>query len=154
MIRRILGIFVVVMSLGAAAVQAGSASGVAVFPAGTTSVQALFAASQDLLKRTITQDVKGSVEEGKLKASVTYYDAVSTVSSDIAQSLLSWSLTFRTEADGRIVMTLDHTAQVRPQEYLPGFLRNVVIGAGASPSKVLFTFEGETKPLSEWKRRP
>lgn len=139
-----------VLPLLASAASAESRSAVVTFPAGSTTIHALFASAQDLLKREYK--IEKSLTDQELQASVTYYDTVSAGSSGTAKSTLSRTIELRTESDGRITVTITHTALGhRPLENVPLFAQNMAAGAGAASSGATLTLDGVTKPLAEWK---
>jgi hypothetical protein len=142
----------IVLTLFTSVAAAESRSAVLTFPAGATTLHALFsAAAQDLLKRDYTIDK--SLVDHRLEASVTYYDSVSTVSSAIAKSTLTWTVEFHAESDGRIIVSINHAALGRrPPESLVRFARNIAAGAGASSAGATLELNGVTKPLASWKR--
>lgn len=142
-----------VLPLLASTASAESQSAVLTFPAGATTIHALFTSAQDLLKREYK--IEKSLTDQQLQASVTYYDTVSAFSagpSAIAKSTLSWTVELRAESDGRITVTITHTALGRrPPESLPLFAQNMAIGARAASAGATLTLDGVTKPLAEWK---
>jgi hypothetical protein len=139
-----------ILPLLASAAAAESRSAVLTFPAGATTAHALFTSAQDLLKRDYK--IEKSLADRELQASVTYYDTVSAFSSGTAQSTLSWTVELRAESDGRITVTITHTALGRrPPESLLLFAQNLAIGARAASVGATLTLDGVTKPLAEWK---
>ena len=135
--------------LGAA--QSRSRSGVLTLPAGGRKLHGVFLAAQDLLSRQCTIDK--SVVDKHLEASVTYYDSASTASSATAKTSLTWTLEFRTEADGRITVSIAHAAVgSRPPESLVRFARDLATAAGAPSEGATLQLNGVTKPLGAWKR--
>jgi hypothetical protein len=139
-----------VLPLLASTASAESRSAVLTFPAGATTIHALFTSAQDLLKRDYK--IEKSLTDQELQASIAYYDTVSAGSSAIAKSTLSWTVELRTESDGRITVTITHTALGRrPPESLPLFAQNMAIGARAASAGATLTLDGVTKPLTEWK---
>lgn len=147
--RAILAVLLAFTSVAAA--EAASRSAVLTFPAEATELHAVFGAAQDLLKRDYTIDK--SVVDQRLEASVTYYDSVSAISSETAKSTLTWTLEFHTEADGRVTVSIRHSAVGhRPPESLVRFARNLTAGARAPSAGATLKLNGVTKPLANWKR--
>jgi len=145
--------FLMVMLMASSALWAESKSAVLTFPAGAATKESLHRAGTELLRRT-GYTLDASVPEKEIRASVTYYDAINTGGSGTAPSTLSWVLEIKAEQDGRIVVTFRHEAQGhRPPEDVPLFAQNLTVGAGASSAKALLTYQGETKPLREWKQQ-
>jgi hypothetical protein len=141
------------LPLLASTASAESRSAVLSFPAGATTIHALFTSAQDLLKREYK--IEKSLIDQELQASVTYYDTVSAFRSGTAKSTLSWKVELRTESDGRITVTITHTALgYRTLESVPLFAQNMAVGAGAASSGAMLTLDGVTKPLAEWKSTP
>jgi hypothetical protein len=153
MLRKALAVFLLSVVPGSI-LQAASTSGTAIFPAGGATPQALLVAAKDLLTREGYEIQKLAPQEGRIEGSATYYDTANAGGPGVAKSTLVWSLTVRTESDGRVTVLVDHRVEGgRELEKLPAFLWNLAVGAGVSPSKVLLTSAGETKPLPLWNQR-
>lgn len=140
-----------VLPLLASTASAESRSAVVTYPAGSTTIHALFTSAQDLLKRDYYK-IEKSLADQELQAAVTFYDNISAGVSGTAKSTLSWTIELRAESDGRITVTITHTVLgYRSLESLPLFAQNMAIGARASYAGATLTLDGVTKPLAEWK---
>jgi hypothetical protein len=130
---------------------AESRSGVLTFPADGPQLRAIFSAAQELLKRDCT--ITKSVVDQQLETSDTVYDTISAVSSAAAKSTWTWALVFAAERDGRVTVTISHTAEGhRPPRSLVEFARNLAAALHATPTGVKLELNGTQKPLSAWRR--
>src|SRR5947199_7510376 len=78
-------------------------SGVAVVPAGMTTVDALLTASESLLWQEGFREITTDPKAGTLLASQTMYNTVSVGGSGIQKETTSWSLEVHKDDQGRIV---------------------------------------------------
>jgi hypothetical protein len=85
-------------------------------------------------------------------ATLLHDDTVSTVSGATATATLTWTVEFHNESDGRITVSLNHTALGhRPPESLVRFARGLAAAVKASAGATL-ELNGVSKPLAKWKR--
>jgi hypothetical protein len=121
---------------------------------GVCTPHALYVAGFEPLQRQ-GYSLADSVPDKEVRASKTFYDQTSVARSDVSKATLTWVLELRAESDGRVLMTLTNDVQgLRKPAYLPTFAVSLAVSAGLDLTKVVLTYDGKTKSLSEWRITP
>jgi hypothetical protein len=145
--------FLAILALSGAPSSSVAESGVAVVPAGMTTVDALLTVTESLFRQEGFTEITVDRNAGTLHVSRTLYNTISVgrAIGGIQADTVSWNLELRQDGEGRIVATIHwDSSPGQEQNAIPKLVANITAGALLNSARIALTYQGETYSVLEW----
>jgi hypothetical protein len=148
---RWLSLAIILSLLSPVTCSADEHSGVAVFPAGSTTVEALFDAAVKLLEGSRVPVTFSDRRKGEIEASVTVYNTTSVAGAGpLQEDVRFWRLSFRGGSGGTIELKIARgSAVMLPSSEIAQFVRELAGAVKLDPAKVSLSLNEEARPDSQ-----